>query len=380
MNTLRIHLFGGMDLFRGGRPLPAFATQRARGLFAFLALHRGRPHARDVLMGHFWGDRPEHTARKCLRTDIWRVRQVVECDGGEACIRVRQDEVGFDAASDHWLDVHEFEGRLARVPEGANAALTGETAAVLEEAVELYRGDLLEGIYDDWCLVERERLRLRFLGALERLMRWHAGRGAWLHASLLAQRLLGHDPLREHVHRDVMRFFAYAGDRPAALRQFDVCVRLLQHELEIGPMDETAALADSIRAGTLQPPPAGRTQDEARHSPPRGGQQRIPIPLRIVTAKSSPGDGDSGDAHRSASATAVGRAPGTASPAIQALPFVLPTSHAVDEMPPQVETVLARLRAAERWLDATSGELRTLIREVEQARDALPGVPHEARG
>jgi DNA-binding SARP family transcriptional activator len=335
METLRIHLFGGLDLFRGSRALPAFATQRAKGLFAFLAFHHGRPYAREVLMGRFWGDRPQSTARKCLRTDIWRVRQVVEEGGCDACLRVKNDEVGFDADSDHWLDVREFERRLAQVPEGDEHPLTPCTAALLAEAVELYRGDLLEGIYDDWCLFERERLRLRFLDALERLMAWHARHGAWLQASLHAQRLLSHDPLREHVHRDLMRFLAYAGDRPGALRQFATCERLLLRELELEPMEETAALAEEIRAGTLR------------------------APLRELAAAPRP--------HLSWPSPDSGRAAG---PVALAAPLLVG-----QDAEPRVDAVLDRLREASAWLEVTNAQLQTIIHDVEQVRQAAGGVP-----
>jgi DNA-binding SARP family transcriptional activator len=249
METLRIHLFGGLDVFRDGRPVTAFPTQKAKGLFAYLALHRGRRHSREVLVGRFWGDSPERVARKNLRTDIWRIRTVLEPRGTEpgSCITVSQDEVAFNAAADHWLDIHEFETRLDRAAPEAGAPLDEERVRLLREATALYRGDLLEGVYDDWCLFERERLRLRYLDALERLMRHHGSRGEWTEAAACAQRLLAHDPLREHVHREAIRYHLAAGDRAAALRQYETCVRLLRRELDVEPMAGTRALLAEIR-------------------------------------------------------------------------------------------------------------------------------------
>jgi DNA-binding SARP family transcriptional activator len=244
---LRIYLFGGLNVYRGEQPLPGFPTQKSRGLFAFLALNHGRSHSRSTLVGRFWGDSPESVARKNLRTDIWRIRTVLEPHGVEpgSCLAVEQDELALNTGMDHWLDVHAFEDALDQ----AAAADGDDPARLLRAAVDLYRGDLLEGVYDDWCVFERERLRLRYLDALERLIRHHDARGEWTDAAACAQRLLANDPLREHVHRAVIRCHLALGDRAAALRQFDTCARLLRQELEVEPSAETLALAVEARCG-----------------------------------------------------------------------------------------------------------------------------------
>lgn len=267
MSALQIHLLGGLQLLREGHRLAPFPTQKSRALFAFLALNRGRLFARDVLAGIFWGDRPEAVARKCLRTDLWRVRGVVEAGAGAegSCLRVAGDEVGFEAGDGHWLDVAEFE-RCARAESGRpGAGLDEEEAERLGRAVELYRGDLLDGLYDDWCVYERERLRLLFLSALEALMRFRQSREEWGEAIALGQRLLATDPLREQVHRDLMRCFLQQGDRAAALRQFSRCERLMRAELNVEPMEETRALHERIRSSGR----AARPRPEPAVSPLR---------------------------------------------------------------------------------------------------------------
>jgi DNA-binding SARP family transcriptional activator len=276
MEALRIHLFGGLDVSRGGRALPGFATQKAKGLFAYLALHRGRRHSREVLVGRFWGEAPEAVARKNFRTDLWRVRTVLEPDGVEpgSCLSVSHDEVALAPAAGHWLDVHEFEETLDSAAPGPAPELTEAQTALLRQAVALYRGDLLEGLYEDWCLFERERLRLRYLEALERLMRHHGARAEWAEAAGCGQRLLAHDPLREHVHRLVARCHLARGDRAAALRQYEACERLLRQELGVEPTAETRALLGEVR-GEAPPPPSG----------PRSSEPSSPAALDEVLAR-----------------------------------------------------------------------------------------------
>lgn len=243
--TIRIQLLGMVRVFRGERLLAAFPTQRSKSLFSYLVLNRGRMFARDVLAGRFCGNEPQSLARKHLRSDLYRIRQTIEDspDAYRSYLVAKEDQIGFNNAADYWLDVEEFErnaGALARV------AVTADTRSSVEAALELYHGDLLEGVYDDWTLQEQERLRLMFLRGLERLMLYHEEACDWQAALICGERLLRYDPLREHVHRSVMRCHYRLGNRSAAVHQFRECERLLRHELTVAPMKETLALHRSI--------------------------------------------------------------------------------------------------------------------------------------
>jgi DNA-binding SARP family transcriptional activator len=119
----------------------------------------------------------------------------------------------------------------------------------LEEALDLYRGDLLEGCYDDWCLAERERLQLLLLRVLKRLQRDCRLGEAFEAAISYGHRLLTLDPLQEDVHRELMRCHVEAGQRPLALGQFRRCRETLRQELDIEPMPETWRLYRRIRGG-----------------------------------------------------------------------------------------------------------------------------------
>lgn len=314
---LRIHLFGGLQVSRGEQALPGFPTQKSRGLFAYLALNHGRSHPRSTLVGRFWGDSPESVARKNLRTDIWRIRAVLEPQGVEpgSCLSVCHDEVALSPAVHHWLDIEEFENRLDQ----AAHADDDHAAVLLRAAVDLYRGDLLEGLYDDWCIFERERLRLRYLEALERLIRHHHARGEWTDAAAYGQRLLQHDALREHVHRAVIRCHLALGDRAGALRQFETCARLLRQDLDVEPSPETLALAA-----------------EARGAGP-GGLVRMDLPAGFA--------------------------------ADMAAPVMAPSAP-----PAAMDEVLLRLRAASQWLEETREQVTIVIRDVERARALAAGA------
>jgi DNA-binding SARP family transcriptional activator len=185
---------------------------------------------------------------------LWRVRGVVDppADAAEPSpLRVSGTALGFNSDAAYWLDVEEFERLLRAVAPRPDGTLDEDDAQRLRSAIDLYAGDLLEDIYDDWCLYDRERLRLLYHGALERLMRFEEERSAWAAAIALGQRLLALDPLMEQVHREMMRCYVRRGSRAAALRQFESCARVLRAELDVDPMPETIDLYHPTGAGDL---------------------------------------------------------------------------------------------------------------------------------
>jgi DNA-binding SARP family transcriptional activator len=256
MATLRIHLFGQLQVYLGERYLNKSLTRKAQHLFCYLVLHRQNCHSRDLLAGLFWGDSPEEQARKCLRTSLWRLRSCLEPDGSPkgTYLVIENDDICFNSGCDYWLDVEEFEKGLAAVqlpiaPDVDARYLDHEMLSTLTRAVALYQDDLLEGCYEDWCLYERERLQGLFLSALAKLMACHRSQGTYEEAIRCGQRILSYDPLLEEVHRELMRLHCLAGNRGAALRQYRLCQAVLSRELGIEPMEETTALYTQVCHG-----------------------------------------------------------------------------------------------------------------------------------
>jgi DNA-binding SARP family transcriptional activator len=256
MNGIRVRLFGGLGVSRGDTPLPSIPTQKARSLFAYLVLHRGRDVHRDVVCGALWGEHTDAEARKALRSALWRLRTVLEPEEEDrgAFLRVDGDQLGFPGTSDAWVDTAEFEACVSGSPPEDTDELPSGRAELLRRAVSLYQGDLLDGVYEDWCFPDRERFRLAYLTALERLLAHDQARGRWLAAISTGQAILRADPLREHVHRRLMCCHLSMGDRPSALRQFESYDALVRKELDVEPLQETQELYVWIRDHGILPP------------------------------------------------------------------------------------------------------------------------------
>ncbi|MCZ7546443.1 MAG: bacterial transcriptional activator domain-containing protein [Anaerolineae bacterium] len=139
-----------------------------------------------------------------------------------------------------WLDVEAFERYLA-----------DDERSSLEQAVALYRGDLLEGLDDGWTIQDRYRCQRLFAEALARLAVLHEAAGDHQAALDTAQRLIEYDPLREDAHRAAMRACCRLGRRNAALEQYRRCRDVIAAELGVEPMTETIALYEAILSGDL---------------------------------------------------------------------------------------------------------------------------------
>jgi DNA-binding SARP family transcriptional activator len=222
-------------------------TKKIQALVACLALPLGRVHARADLATLLWADMPAHQARGNLRQALSRLRHALPRPSRAALI-FDGTGVALDGALVD-VDVARFE----------TLAAAGSPES-LEQAAQLYRGDLLSGlalserVFDDWLSTERERLRMLAIQALGRLLT-HLQKSADAEPAVqVALRLLTLDPLQESVHRTVMRLYARLGRRSAALRQYQQCADLLKRELRALPEAETARVYQEI----LSSPAAGR--------------------------------------------------------------------------------------------------------------------------
>ncbi len=249
VGELRVSLLGGVRIEYGSGATPAGRITRSlQTLLAYLILQRHRRHPREVLSGLFWGDQPEYRARGCLNTALWRLRRLLEPSGvprGMYLINTPQGEIGFNRKSAYWLDVEVLEECANRVV-GQSATPAPADVQAIDGAVRLYQGELLEGFYADWVLAERERVRTLYLDSLTWLMRHHIASPLPEQGVAYGQRILRHDPLREEVHRELIRLYIRTGQRGLALSQYEACRRLLLEELGAEPLEETKALYAQI--------------------------------------------------------------------------------------------------------------------------------------
>lgn len=249
---LKVQLFGKGQAWYAGRPLDGFPGRQCHRLLCFLLLNRHHPHSRERLAAVFWAEYPTAASRTYLRNCLWRLREALSDAGAPAdeYLLCANDSLSFPHSGPYWLDVEAFEEAIdeCRDVPGDRLALeqARELARDLEKADRLYTGDLLEGTYGDWCLYDRERLRLLHLNLLCKLLACCEQAGTYEQGLENAQRILALDPTREKVHRQAMRFYWLMGNPVEALVQYQCCVQVLLEELGIQPTAKTSGLYEQM--------------------------------------------------------------------------------------------------------------------------------------
>jgi DNA-binding SARP family transcriptional activator/tetratricopeptide (TPR) repeat protein len=204
-------------------------------LLAFLLLHRTSHLTRDAVAFALWPDEAESDARTNLRRHLHLLGATFPPSDVPYFTTV-EDTIRWNPEIDLSFDVDEFE-RLA------------DDDAHLAEAVAMYAGDLLPTVYDDWVFPIRDRLRQRYLSALERLMLASRSRRDFAAGITYATAILHADEWREDAVRALATIRYESGDRAGALRELDAFEARLSAEMHVEPMPETIALRATILRG-----------------------------------------------------------------------------------------------------------------------------------
>ncbi|NUQ37753.1 MAG: tetratricopeptide repeat protein [Caldilineales bacterium] len=251
MSRLELHFLGVPQITLDGKPI-ATDRRKAVALLAYLALADGAC-SRERLAALFWPDYDTASASAYLRRTLWEINHML----GPGWIEANRQAVSLPQGDTLWLDVAAFRHLTSA---------TGDIPA-LSAAVALHRDTFLTGFslqdapdFDDWQRFQTEALCGELASAYERLAAAHEAAGDPEQALATAQRWLQIDRLHEPAHRLIMRLCAQAGQRTAALRQYEACRAALAAELGVEPEPATLTLYHRIRSGELAPaaiaPPA----------------------------------------------------------------------------------------------------------------------------
>jgi DNA-binding SARP family transcriptional activator/tetratricopeptide (TPR) repeat protein len=370
---LRIGLLGHVAVEVNGTPFKLATPRKTLPVLAYLLLNRDVPIARDFLAYVMWPDEEEEPARTKLRMTLYDLARVLPPELEGRALIVDGDSVLLRPDLNLWLDVEEF-NRLIGNPQRT------------EDAVSLYRGDLLAALYDEWVFPERERHRNAFLAGLLQLVSQARRQRNFVSGIARAQQILAIDPWREDVVRQVMALRCESGDRAGAMAEYERFAKLLRVELNVQPMPETLTLRETIARGDVFEPnatlePAATPSSLVRSATlPFVGRQMEMGQLLETWSRAARGRG---------ACVFVGGEPGVGKSRL-----ILEFAHAVEESGGRVligttgspeatpyESVVDALRSALPLVASLKGSLwlaciAELIPEIRARVAGLPAVPH----
>ena len=241
---LDVRLFGKFEVSQDGRPVE-IASRPVHSLLAYLILNAGVMVRREKVAGLLWPDSEEDNARHNLRQALWRLGKVI----GKKYFLTDKVSVSFDSRADYTLDVATL---LEEVTEEG-------TADQLIRSVSVYTDTLLPGFYDDWVLLEQDRLQAIYENRMQLLLERLATEKRWRENREWAEMWIAQGRVPEAAYRALMTALAALGDRAGVSAVYQRCIEALKAEVGVEPSAETQDLYQRISSGKnlteLQEPP-----------------------------------------------------------------------------------------------------------------------------
>ena len=173
MSSVRISMLGKLGIQRNEQDLVDLESRRAQELLCYLLLYRERLHEREKLACLLWGESSTAHSKRNLRQTLWQLQAALNsCCNGEKLLIVDNGWIGINSSADYWLDIAALEQAFTHLQTLDNPNLNQQQALMLEQVVKYYKGDLMEGCYQDWCIYERERYQTMYLTILDHLLRY----------------------------------------------------------------------------------------------------------------------------------------------------------------------------------------------------------------
>ncbi len=233
---LEIRLLGQFDVRLDGAPVE-IPSRSAQTLLAYLALSTGVAHRREKLAGILWPEANDAQARNNLRYTLWQIRKAL--GRGEARPETYLTADKITVTLGVWCDAAEILRPVNGGPDPEN----------LVRAASLYGGELLPGFYEDWVVLERERLRAAFEAKVQRMLAILVRAERWAEALEWSERWIAVGQASEPAYRALMLAHAGMGDRAGVAAAFARCVAALRSDLGVEPSDQTRQLHADLTQG-----------------------------------------------------------------------------------------------------------------------------------
>lgn len=250
---LNIRCFGEFEVSIGENKLDpqSFPRRDALTLLKILVLRAGKQLHRERLIDWLWPEADDRSGLNRLHGVIHTLRRVIEPHASKRrwIYLVNEGETySFLPGDTASVDVISFQENIALADRDLHQeSFAPHATHYLEQAVELYRGDLYENDqYSEWCDVERVTLQREFLDALANLARIYLTHGEGERAVKALRKALTYDDSREDLHNELVRCLMRQRRYKEAKDQVRECLRCLCEDVGVEPSSETLRLYHSL--------------------------------------------------------------------------------------------------------------------------------------
>ncbi len=244
---LTLKLLGPIEIYRDpARPLAADAwpTKRARDILCFISSRRHRRAAKDTIIDTFWGEADFAAVEKNFHPTVSHIRKALNSRQPlkQNFLLYRDGDYLLNQDFAYSIDTEEFDQLVMAAAAARRAGQHARQIELYEQACALYRGDFMQGTYDEWVAAQRAYYREQHLRMLEALALAAQAAADWPRTLQLAQEILRADQFREDVYCMLLRAYSALGQRGAVKEQYELLRRLLHKELGVEPAAETQKL------------------------------------------------------------------------------------------------------------------------------------------
>jgi DNA-binding SARP family transcriptional activator/FixJ family two-component response regulator len=247
-DVLEVKVLGDFDIVYNNIKLQKWPGQKAYSLLAYLLIHYKKSIHKEELMDKFWPEASPASARNSLNVAIHSIRKCLETISPTTeIVRYKRDAYFINPELKIDLDMDQF---IALWKEGRAYQSTNLDKCIYcyEKAIALYDGDFMESIhFEAWSEMERESLKETYLAMLSKLSQYYFDQQALQHCIAISKLMLEKDQCLEEVHRRLMECYANQGVTDKAIRQYELCKKILRRELDTQPSESTELLFREIR-------------------------------------------------------------------------------------------------------------------------------------
>jgi len=251
VTDLTVNALGHVEIYRDPtKPFApdAWTTRRARDIFCYIATRKNRRVPKDVLIEAFWGDEEFEAIEKNFHPTISHIRKALNSRQAlkQNFIVFRDGAYQLNPEFSYKIDTADFLNHISAAEAAKKDKNDSAMRDHLESAYSLYRGDFMEGLYEDWAEEQRLYYQEQFSRVLNALAKLSVAEKRWADALKFANQILTLDPYREDLHRLVLKVLAAQGKPASVKKHYEDMARLLKDDLGIAPSAETRRVFDEL--------------------------------------------------------------------------------------------------------------------------------------